>query len=64
LQKRKISAITPVTDDDKLSEPSRKKARETPEPPYITDGLSAPYSPVLMKSLEDIGTGACSEQGK
>ena len=64
MQKRKISAITPVTDDDKLSEPSRKKARETPEPPYITNGLSAPYSPVLTKSLEDIGTGACSEQGR
>ncbi len=64
LQKRKIPAITPPTDDDKWSEPLRKKARETPEPPYITNGLSAPYSPVLMKSLEDIGTGACSEQGR
>ena len=64
LQKRKISAITPPTDDDKLSEPSCKNARETPELPYITNSLSGPYSPVLMKSLEDIGTGACSEQGK
>jgi hypothetical protein len=51
LQKRKISAITPSTDDEKLSESSCKKARETPELPYITNSLSATYSPVLMKPL-------------
>ena len=55
LQKRKISAITtPSAHDEKLSKPSRKKARETPELPYITNSISAPYSPVVMKPLEDI----------
>jgi hypothetical protein len=64
LQKRKTSEITPSTGDEKSSEPQSKKTRETPELPFVTNSHLAPYSPVLMNSLEHIGTGASLERGR